>query len=362
MARELGDDRAVAALLYELAAVHENRGDYPGSEALLDEALRVEGVEGDAARLLEAHELMACSLFHQGSFEAAVEQAERGLALHEPGQQHPAAAFHGEDPAVSCHDWAGQALWCLGHPDQALGRINAALELAEEPGRTHSLASARVHAARLHQLRSEPEEALVQAEAAVAVASERGFGFQSGTGLILTGWALAAIGRHDEGIDRLREGLAALRALGAEVDRPYFLALLAEGMGAAGRPEHGLSAIADALELVGSARAFFYEAELHRLRGTLTLEIAGATRAEDVTSSFQRALEVARRQGAKSLELRAAVSLARLLRERGADEDGRRVLTEACAGFGENRETPDLRDARALLGGPRAEAPRTASS
>jgi DNA-binding winged helix-turn-helix (wHTH) protein/tetratricopeptide (TPR) repeat protein len=348
LARHLGDDRAVAALLYELAALHEYRGDYPGSEALVAEALRVESAAGDAARLLEAHELMACSLFHQGSFGAAVEQAERGLALREPGQLHPAPAFHGEDPAVSCNDWAGLALWCLGHPDQALERITGALEMAGESGREYSLANASMHAARLHQLRGEPEDALAHAEAAAALASERGFAYQAAAGLILQGWALAQLG-HEEGVERMREGLDAHRATGAEMDRPYFLALFAEAWQEGGRPEEGLSTIADAMELLSGDRAFFYEAELHRLRATLILDARGAGGVDEATASLEDAVEVARGQGARSLELRAALSLAGLQRERGVPQDAVEVLREPCQWFGEQVGTPDLDRARALL-------------
>jgi predicted ATPase len=349
LARRLGDDRSVAALLYELASLHEFRGDYPGSEALLDEALRVEGAGRDSVRLLEAHELMACSLFHQGSFTAAVDQADRGLALHEPGQRHPAAAFHGEDPAVSCNDWAGLALWCLGHADQALDRIRAALALAGQSGREHSLANARIHAARLHQLRREPEDALVHAEAAVVLAGERGFAYQAAAARILHGWAVASVGSGAEGIELMREGLDAHHSTGAEMDRPYFLALLAEIRGAAGEPKDGLSTIADAIESLGEGRAFFYEAELYRLRGALTMTLQGVSAADETAPLLERAVDTARRQGARSLELRAALTLAELRRAQGDPNDALRVLREPCQWFGETAASRDVSDARTLL-------------
>jgi DNA-binding winged helix-turn-helix (wHTH) protein/predicted ATPase len=360
LARELGDDRSVAILLYELASLHEYRGDYSSSEALIDQALQVEGAERDAARLLEAHELMACSLFHQGAFDAAVEQAERGLGLHQADQRHPAPAFHGEDPAASCNDWAGLALWCLGHPDQALERITAALELAREADRGYGLANARMHAARLHQLRGEPERAREHAEATVGLAREQGFAYQGAAGSILLGWARARLDEPEAGIESMHHGLAAHRASGAAMDRPYFLALLAEALGAAGRPADGLATIADALEPLERGRSFFYEAELYRLRGVLSLEGAGIQGADAAAASFERALEVARGQGARSLELRAAASLARVLRERGAARDALRALREPCEWFGEAVETADLAEARALLAELEKEAAGTA--
>jgi DNA-binding winged helix-turn-helix (wHTH) protein/predicted ATPase/type II secretory pathway predicted ATPase ExeA len=352
LARGLGDDQSAAVILYGLASLHEYRGEYRRSESLLDEALRMEGAEREAARLLEAHELMACSLFHQGSFEAAVGQADRGLALSQPDQSHPALAFQGEDPAVSCNDWAGLSLWCLGYSEEARERIQTALELASAPGREYGLANARMHAARLHQLRREPGEALPQAEDTLRLAGERGFAYQAAVGLILEGWSRACLGRRDEGVERIRDGLDAHRASGAAMDRPYFLALLAEATLDAGDPEGATAAIAEALELVGDDRSFFYEAELHRLRGKLWRE---ADRAEDAALEFRKALEVAREQQARSLELRAALSLAELLREQPAVPDALSELSAVCDWFDPAAESSDLRAARELTAVLRAE-------
>jgi predicted ATPase len=164
------------------------------------------------------------------------------------------------------------------------------------------------------------------------------------------GWALSQTGQHDRGLAQLRDGLDAHRATGASMDRPYFLALLAEALGAAGLADEGLSAIAEAIELIGADRSFFYEAELHRLRGALSGQAATATGADEPATSFRRALEIARRQGARSLELRAALSLAQLLRARGASDEARATLSESCAWFGDRTDSADLREARELLG------------
>lgn len=358
LARELGDDRSTASLLYQLAGLHEFRGNYTESEALLDEALRIEGTEREAARLLEAHELMACSLFHQGSLEPAIDHAEQGLALSEPDWRHPDQAVHGEDPAVSCNDWAGLALWCLGHPDRALERIRAALELASAPGHEYGLANATMYAARLHHLRREPQEALLHAEAAVTLAAERGFPFQGAAGQVLRGWALTHLGRSEEQIEYMRQGLEAHRAAGAAMDRPYYLAVLAEALREAGRPEEALSTIDEAIELLGGDRAFFYEAELHRLHGSLGLELDRAGVTDAAAADFQRALEVARHQHARALELRAARSLAELFRERGAIADALEVLAGPCEWFEGQTATADLREARDLLSALREDSSR----
>ena len=285
LARELGDERSRAALLYGLAGLHEYRGQYRASETLLDEALRLD--ETEPARLVEAHELMACSLFHQGSFETAVEQADRGLALHEPAQRHPIPATAGEDPAVSCNDWAGLSLWCLGHTEQALERIKAALEMAALPGRSFSKAAAHMHAARLHQLRRVPGEVRAQSEAALALAQEHGFGYPAAVARMLLGWALGQNGAVEDGIEMLTAGLDAHRATGAEMDRPYFLALMAETLLAARRPAEALTHVIEALETGAEERSFFYEAELHRLHAAALLDMSGSEAAQEGKSSAQ---------------------------------------------------------------------------
>jgi DNA-binding winged helix-turn-helix (wHTH) protein/predicted ATPase len=348
LARQRGDNGSVAHVLHALAAIREFAGDYRASSALLDEALHVEGIGQDAAKLIEVHELMACSLFHQGRLDAAVAQADRGLRFHQPEERYPVLAFYGEHPAVSCHDWAGLALWCLGYPDEALARIEAALELAGEPGREHSLASAQKQAARLRQMRREPERCLRHAEATLALSHERGHHHHGAVGRILLGWALAAVGRHDEGVEQLREGLAAHGATGAAVDHPYFLGLLAEAEQAAGRVHDALAAVGEAMRSVGPNQSFFYEPELHRLLGVLTLEAQGRDGADAAVACLRRALDLARAQRARSFELRAAVSLSRALRERRAGSEALEVLVQTSSWFGEEVETPELREARAL--------------
>jgi predicted ATPase len=187
-------------------------------------------------------------------------------------------------------------------------------------------------------------------------------------GTVLRGWALAQQGRWAEGTAQIRAGINALLSTWVELRRPFHLALLAETLWAGGQIEEGLAVIAEALEVVEATGERVYEAELHRLQGELLLrQAAGAGRpppaaaaaprpphpdpsgSVEAEACFRRALDVARRQGAKSLELRAALSLARLLRGRGQPAEGRRLLAEAFAWFTEGWDTPDLQDARSFL-------------
>ena len=186
------------------------------------------------------------------------------------------------------------------------------------------IASARSQAACVYQYRQQPEQALHWAEATVVLAADQGFGYRVATGTILRGWALTRLGRHQEGLAELRRGLAAYQETGAQMERPYYLARLAEALGEAGQPADGLVAIEEGLALIPPGRSFFYEAELHRLRGSLLLQ-ADDRGAEDhqAEAHVVRAFEVARCQQAHLLERRAAESLATIRQRRAADLSNR---------------------------------------
>jgi predicted ATPase len=164
----------------------------------------------------------------------------------------------------------------------------------------------------------------------------------------LRGWAIAAQGRHEEGIAQMQESLAAVRATGAEIGRPHVLSMLAEGCMEAGRLDNGLDALTEALAAADEHEDRHYEAETHRLKGELLLKQNGSN-VEEAEICFRRAIEIARRQSAKSLELRATMSLARLLRDTGRRDEARVLLAEIYNWFTEGFDTPDLKDAEALL-------------
>jgi adenylate cyclase len=313
----------------------------------MEQRLRLPGDRPDGDYLLESYDLLACSLFHQGAFGEALDQAERGLALYDPDRQYALIATFGEDPGVQCHGWAALSLWFLGHPDRALERAHAGLRLARS--HLYSLACAQVQAAWIHQCRLEDGPVRQWAEAAVALASEQGFPYFHAVGRALRGWALAVQGQPDAGIAELREGLAACRAIGAMIDYPYLLALLAEASGRAGRVDEGLDAVAEGLTTLADGRSFFYEAELHRLRGALCLQAGGRDAADEADASFARALDIARRQRARSLELRALISRSQLWRRLGRGSEAWSALATACDWFADGEQTPDLTTARALI-------------
>jgi predicted ATPase len=209
-----------------------------------------------------------------------------------------------------------------------------------------AVAAALAKGAVVHQLRRDAAAAETWATIALRISIEQGFRYRAATASVFCGWALAIQGRAADGIAQLREGLAACRETGAEMDRPYYLALLAEACAHAGRIAEGLDAVAEGLAIVQDARGgqpFFYEADLHRLKGILMLQQGGAAGA--IEADLRRALEVACLQDNRSLELRAALALTRLSHA----PDARRVLAGVYGHFTEGFETPDLIETKALL-------------
>jgi class 3 adenylate cyclase len=226
--------------------------------------------------------------------------------------------------------------------------MEEALALARRLAHPFSLAAALHFSAHLHQLRREPQAARAQAEAALALCTEQGFGLYGAWSLLPRGWALAQQGEVTEGIAQIRQGFAGLRATGAGLTWPWWLALLAEACGTVGQLDEGLRALEEALAAVQHNEEGHYEAEVYRLKGELLLQEAPAYQ-EAAEANFQQALAVARHQQAKSWELRAALSLSRLWQRQGKQEEARQLLAEIYGWFTEGFDTADLQEAKALL-------------
>jgi predicted ATPase len=286
------------------------------------------------------------TFYRQGAFLSAREHLEQTVALYQPHAHFPQAFRHGgADPGVGARCFLAWTLWPLGYPDQALQRIHEAITLAQERAHPFSVAWALNFAAWVHKLRRERQATQEHAEAAVTLAMEHEFKQMVALGSILRGTALGELGADDEGLVQIRQGLEAWRSVGAEDGRPHFLAMLAEACGRAGQEEEGLNLVTEALTIVHRTGEAHYEAELYRLYGELSLRFSDSSPEE----SFQRAIDIARHQGAKSWELRAALSLGRLWHGQGKKKAARQMLTEIFAWFTEGLETSDLQEAALLL-------------
>jgi predicted ATPase len=250
------------------------------------------------------------------------------------------------------------ALWYLGYPDQSLKRAEETLILANELSHPFTLVFTLYYTARLHILCREVGAVQERAEALLRITTERGFALFEAWGTILRGWVLAEGGKIEEGIAEMQKGLAALRDMSLELLLPEFFSFLADAYGKAGQIEEGLRLVAEALTRVERTGERKFEAELHRLKGELLLSQVEAKaeaeaemrmRYQDAETCFQRALEVARRQHARSWELRAAMSLSRLWQKQGKKEKARKLLQEIYDWFTEGFDTADLMEAMALL-------------
>jgi len=314
------------------------------AEQLLTLAQRAQ----DAALLQQAHSALAGALVHLGAFSATHAHLQQGLALYDP-QQHRALAFRlGYDLSVFFLAYMTRPLWLLGYPDQALQRSQEALTLAQGLAHPFSLAYALNFAVCVHQFRREGEATQALAEVTIDLAREQGFALWLALGTVLWGWALAEQGQSDAGVIQIREGMAAYRATGAEVDRSYCLALLAEAYGQGKRYDEGLAVLKEALALRGQDASVMWEAEIHRLKGALLLARSTKNQVE-AEACFHEALAIARHQQAKSLELRAAMSLARVWQRQGKRAEARELLAEIYGWFTEGFDTADLQEAKALL-------------
>jgi predicted ATPase len=347
LCQQAGETPQLVPVLVGLGIFYRQRGEFQTARELGELCLALAQREAEPALLLQAQGALGVPLFYLGELAAAQAHLEQGSALYEP-QQHRSLAFrYGLDPGVNCLIVAWP-LWLLGYPDQALKKSHEALNLAQELSHPYSLAYALQSATRLHRFRGEAQAAQERAEALLALSSDQAFTQWVACGTMMWGWALAEQGQGAEGIAKMHQGLTAWRALGIEAGQPYWLALLAEGYEKAGQIEQGLQMQAEALALVDRTGERWGEAELHRLKGKLLLACWPENHAE-VEIYFYQALDVARRQQAKSLELRAAMSLSRLWQQQGKRAEARELLAPIYGWFTEGFDTADLQEAKALL-------------
>jgi predicted ATPase len=318
-------------------------------EQLLSLAQRVQ----TPALLLLAHRVLGQTLAFLGEFSTAHGHLEREMTLYDLGQHRVFASLYGQDQGVICRSWAALTLWSLGYPEQALRRSREALTLAQELVHPFSLAYAMCFAGMLCQLCRDVQAVQERATAAMALCTEQGFALYLARGTILQGWAVAEQGQGATGLAQMRQGLVAYQATGAAVFRPYYLASLAEAYGTLGQAGEGLTLLSEALAAVHKTAERFCEAELYRLKGELLL-VRSAENSEKAETCFQQALTVARRQQAKSWELRAAASLSRLWQHQGKCQEAYDLLAPVYGWFTEGFDTTDLQEARALLAALRA--------
>ena len=298
--------------------------------------------------LLMGHRIVGTVLALIGDYAEALTHLERAVAMYKPEEHQDLAFRFGADIGVSALSSYALALWNRGYPDQARKAADEAISRARELPHAHSLAYALVVVG--VTAISARWIAMVEdiANEVVALAQERSFAFFLGWGLTLQGWVMGQRGHGAQAVERVRQGLAATAATGGGNYRPISLGLLAETLAISGEIENGLAALIDALALAESSGQTGTDAELHRLKGELLVNLATPDRSA-AEACFNQALAIAKHQGARGFELRASVSLARLLSSTQRRRAAYEVLAPAYASFAEGFATPELEAARMLL-------------
>ncbi len=335
-------------VLYGLVGVYHMRGQYRPARERAYQLLQQAESTNNPTQLLLAHYLIGMISFHTGELLTAKEHDDIALSLYDQERDSPLALSTANDPREGILSYAAWTLWYLGFPDQAVARINEAIAAARALSHPFSLASAEFFSTIVRALRREPHIVRETAERVIAFSAEHGFGFWLLFAPSLRGWAMAEQGQHEEGIELMRQALFIAHEAGVDIGRSNTLCMLAEGYRNAGRLDEALDAVKQALDTADAQEELCYEPEIYRLKGELLLRKADAN-AVEAQGCFTRAIEIARNQSAKSLELRATMSLARLLASQGRRDKARAMLAEIYGWFTEGFDTADLKDAKALL-------------
>jgi class 3 adenylate cyclase/predicted ATPase len=303
----------------------------------------------DPVILLSAHYALGNTLAFRGELGPAREHLEQCIALYDPRAHRRLAFLYGDDPRVACLHFKAWCLWYQGYPDQARQCIDETVAVARELGHPQVLAFALCGVAVVEHLRRDRQLTRQHAEAAIELCREQGLPVYLALARALWGWALVEEGRAAEGIAEMREALRAYRSTRVRWMEPYLLALLAEAHGNAGQPDDGLRVMAEAIDLIRETQECAWEAELYRIEGELLLKSGSPRARQDAEERFQRAIDTARQQEARSWELRAAMSLGRLWHGQGKRDAARQLLTQVYDWFTEGFDTVDVRAANSML-------------
>jgi predicted ATPase len=348
LCERLGEAEPLVATLSGEFVYHFVRGDYPMMRRLTDEARQVSQRLPNRLIRLASHRLAGITAMHFGVFPKARSEFEAILRLYDARQHRSQPVHFVHDPQVSALTYLAPVLWILGFPEQARRSSIAAFRCAAELDQANL--TAHVHnfaGAGLDELRGDVRSVRTHAEAIVELADRHSLGYWRVNGLILRGWTMVQQGATEAGIALMRQSTADRAALGVSWYQARYLCMLAAAYAQAGRAEPGLGIIAEAKDLVARNDEHMWEGELARIEGEL-LRVRGAS-APEIEACFMRAMGISRAQGAKSLELRAALSLARLWCDQGRRSDAGALLAPTFGWFTEGFETADLRAAKALL-------------
>jgi predicted ATPase len=348
LSRQIGAGSELVPVLAGLWAFYLVRAELQTAREVGHELLTLAERTSDLIGRLLAHQVLGCTLYQLGELGPAQAHLMHAIRIYDPPQHHSLAMQYGHDPGVISYANAGLALQLLGYPDQAWQRSHEGLGLAQELAHPFTLAHVFFYFVNFHYMRRESQRVQERAEMLITLAREGEFAMGLAWGTLLRGWALAVQGRGEEGMAQIRQGLTAVQATGARLGEPLYLLILAEALGQAGHLGEGLEALAKALEVAHHSGERYLEAELYRLKGEF-LGMQSTDNMREAEACLHQALTIARHQQAKSWELRAAMSLARLWQQQGKRAEAHAMLAPIYGWFTEGFGTADLLEARALL-------------
>jgi predicted ATPase len=348
LCRQAPDETPLFPVLWGLWLYSKVRSQLSKAQEMADELRDLAARRRDPDLAIQAHQALGMTAFCRGRPAAAVQHVEQVSALYDSDRHRRHSFMFGQDPAVICKAYGAVALWLMGFSEQAQRQSDEAIRMS------HSLSpssqTVALHfAAMLHQLRRDSSGASACAGASCGIAGEHGFSFWLAGANVLSGWALAASGKAHDGLSVLQQGLRDWTATESVTYQTYYLGLLAEVLDVTGRVAEGCRVVDEALVLVQRTGEELFEAELHRRRGELLLKQGDRDAETEAEACFQQALTVAREQQALGLELRAAVSAARLARSRNRGDEARTILDPVCHRITEGFDSADYRDAIAIL-------------
>jgi class 3 adenylate cyclase/predicted ATPase/ABC-type transport system involved in cytochrome c biogenesis ATPase subunit len=349
LCRDAGDQGALMKIQLGLEGYHFMRADFDKAHAIATQAAAMLNGAAEPLRRMQSTWAVANILFHQGELAAAIGHMDSCLAEYERLQQRPRSV---QDPGVMCLCYSAWGKWELGYADQALARAQRVVALAEELGHKFSMGEAYGFSTAVHHFRGENAQALESAERAIRICEDNGFAVWLAHAKLMRGRVVAELGDAEAGVAEMSQGYDMWAATGAVVTTPFYLALQAEGLAMAGRPDEGLALLQRAFDIVSRYGERYYEAEIRRLLGELSLQSA-ALHGRDESAAAERwfagALAFAQEKQLHGLGLRSAISLGRLRLGQGRPENALQILEPAYAWFEEGKGTRDLEQARSLI-------------
>jgi predicted ATPase/class 3 adenylate cyclase len=349
---QVGDTEQRFPVLYRQWVYHLIRTEYHTARTLGEEFLHHAKREGDPALALMGHRILGVTQLYLGELSTARVHLEQTLALYDAAQHRTLAFRFAQDPQIACQAVLSLVLWLLGYPEQAGRLSHEAIANARALEHINTLAYTLFWGSLLAAFGHKVEAVEQQAQALIALSEEQGLAFWLAYATSLDGWTRTLRGHGEQGLPLIAKGVADMQSTGAaDFFRSFLWTLLAEASAEDGQAPEGLRVLDETLAFVDTTGECFWEAEVYRLKGKLILHAeCGVQNAERTAAEcFQQARGVARRQQAKSLELRAAMSLSRLWQAQGRKEEARSLLSEVYGWFTEGFDTEDLIEAKALL-------------